>query len=75
MITHENLIELENIQYRYERLASLISILQMFVAELVDVAGAPENSLTDALFEIESGMTENNEAFKKVITTKGGAAA
>ncbi len=75
MITHENLIELEDIQYRYERLASLISILQMFVAELVDVAGAPKNSLNDALFEIESGMTENNEAFKKVITTKGGAVA
>ena len=60
-------LELENIHYKYERLTSLIGILQMFTAEIVEIAGAPSNSLNDALFEIELELQENNEQFKNLI--------
>lgn len=42
MDKHEILMKLDYIHYRYERLASLIGILQQFVAEQVEIAGAPE---------------------------------
>lgn len=63
--------ELEEIQYKYERLASLIGILQMFVAEIVEVVNAPANSLSDALYEVELEMCENNERLKE-LHQKGG---
>lgn len=56
MDKHEILMKLDYIHYRYERLTSLIGILQQFVSEQVDIAGAPEDSLTNALYEIELGM-------------------
>ena len=65
-------LELENIHYKYERLTSLIGILQMFTAEIVEIAGAPSNSLNDALFEIELELQENNEQFKNIIWENGG---
>lgn len=65
-------LELENIHYKYERLTSLIGILQMFTAEIVEIAGAPANCLNDALFEIELEMQENNENFKNLIWENGG---
>lgn len=65
--------ELEQIHYKYERLTSLIGILQMFVAEVVDVAGAPENSLNNALYEIEGEMEETNDRLKCLFAGKGGA--
>lgn len=58
-------LELENIYYKYERLTSLIGILQMFTAEVVEIAGAPADSITNALFEIELEMQENNDKLKK----------
>lgn len=58
-------LELEDIHYKYERLTSLIGILQMFTAEIVEVADAPADSLTNALFEIELEMQENNDKLKK----------
>lgn len=58
-------LELEDIHYKYERLTSLIGILQMFTAEVVEIAGAPADSLTNALFEIELEMQENNDKLKK----------
>lgn len=70
---HEIFTELEDIHYKYERLTSLIGIMQMFVAEQVDIAGAPKHSLNDALYEIELGMDENNERLKGLIQQKGGA--
>lgn len=60
-------LELENIHCKYERLTSLIGILQMFTAEIVEIAGAPANCLNDALFEIELEMQENNDKFKSII--------
>lgn len=71
---HKLFMELDEIHYKYERLTSLIGILQQFVAEQVDIAGAPERSLTDALYEIELGMDENNSRLKGIFQKKGGAA-
>ena len=71
---HKLFMELDEIHYKYERLTSLIGILQQFVAEQVDIAGAPERSLTDALYEIELGMDENNRRLKGIFQKKGGAA-
>lgn len=66
--------ELEDIHFKYERLESMISILQMFVAEVVDIAGAPEDSLNNALFEIEGEMEKTNDRLKCLFMRKGGAA-
>lgn len=74
MDNHEILMKLDQIHYKYERLTSLIGILQQFVAEQVDIAGAPERSLNDALYEIELGMDENNNRLKELFQKKGGAA-
>ena len=45
MDKHENFIELDYIHYRYERLTSLISILQQFAEEVIEIAGAPADNL------------------------------
>lgn len=74
MDNHEILMKLDYIHYRYERLTSLIGILQQFVAEQIDIAGAPDRSLNDALYEIELGMDENNNRLKELFQKKGGAA-
>ncbi len=59
---------LEDIHYKYERLQALISILQQFTAECVDITGAPENAVSDSLFEIEIGMLEANERLGTILT-------
>lgn len=68
----KNFIDLEYIHLRYERLTSLIGILQQFTAELVEIAGAPSDSISNALFEIEMGMDENNKQLKKFFQQEGG---
>lgn len=65
------LIELDEIHYRYERLTSLIGLLQMMAAEMIEVAGVPQNSLSDALYEIELGMEDNNDQLKALFQKKG----
>lgn len=72
MLQNVSFAELEDIHSKYERLHSMIGILQMFAAEIVEIAGAPSNSLTDALFEIEMGMGEANDRLKSVFMQKGG---
>ena len=74
MNKHSLLIELDEIHYKYVRLTSLICLLQMMTAEMIDVAGVPEDSITNALFEIELGMDENNSRLKGIFQKKGGAA-
>lgn len=64
--------ELENIHYKYERLESLITIAQMFVSEVAEVRGAPENCLSEALFEIEQEMEKTNNRLMELIRQKGG---
>lgn len=58
---------LEDICFKYERLESLIGILQMFVQEVIEIAGAPDNAVEYSLYEIEMGMRENNEKLKEII--------
>lgn len=64
--------QLEDIHYKYERLTSLIGILQQFTAEVIEIAGAPADSLTNALYEIELGMYENNDRLKAIFDQKRG---
>lgn len=70
MNKHSFLTELDEIHYKYKRLASMICLLQMITAEMIDVAGVPEDSLTNALFEIELGMDETNSRLKRLIEQK-----
>lgn len=70
---HEIFTELEDIHYKYERLQSLIGIMQMFVAEVVEIAGAPADCLNNALFEVELEMGKTNEKLKGLMRQKGGA--
>lgn len=58
---------LEDIHFKYERLESLIGVLQMFVGGVVEIAGAPDNAVEYSLYEIEMGMRENNEKLKEII--------
>lgn len=74
MIEHKILIELDDIHFRYERLTSLIGLLQQMAAEMIEVAGIPHDSLANALYEIELGMGENNNRLKDLFEKKGGAA-
>lgn len=74
MNKHEFYHDLEDIHYKYERLQSLIGILQMFVAEIAEVTNTPSDSIPNALFEIELEMEDNNERLKDLISKKGGAA-
>ena len=39
----------------------------MFVQEVVEIAGAPDNAVEYSLYEIEMGMRENNEKLKEII--------
>lgn len=55
-----DILELDDIFSKYQRLTSLISILQTVVEESVEVAGVPADSLANALLEIEFGMDEAN---------------
>lgn len=62
---------LEDIHFKYERLKALISILQQYTAECVEIAGAPDNVVEHSLYEIEMGMQENNEKLKEIILNGG----
>lgn len=59
---------LEDIYYKYERMQALISILQQFTAECVDITGAPENAVSDSLYEIELGIREANKKLNEIIS-------
>lgn len=67
MNEHKILTELGDIHFRYERLTSLIGLLQQITDEMVEVAGIPQNSLSNALYEIELDMDENNNRLKKLM--------
>ena len=65
--------ELDDIHFKYERLVSLISILQMFVSDCVDIKGTPENSISNVLYEIELEMDRTNKGLADLIKKVGGA--
>ena len=52
--------ELDDIHFKYERLTSLIAILQLFVSDCVDITGTPENFISNTLYEIELEMDKTN---------------
>lgn len=70
MDSHEILMELETIPYRYESLMSLIGILQQFVTGQVEFIGEPEDSFTDALYEIKVAMEKNNNRLTRDYLTE-----
>lgn len=60
--------QLEELHFKYERMRALVSCLQHLVSEgVIEVRGLPENTLDYALYEIECGLFESNEAFGKLI--------
>lgn len=67
MDKHKFFLELDEICYKYKRLKSQISILQMFVAECVDITGEPKGGVSDFLYEVEMQIEENNEKLEKII--------
>ncbi len=65
-IPFEFVSKLDDIHFRYTRLTSLIGLLQLLAAEMIEVAGIPQDGLSDALYEIEIGMKENNNRLKEI---------
>lgn len=72
MAKNVSLAELDDIHSKYERLQSMVGILQMFAAETMGSTGVPSGSLANALFEIELGMSEANDRLKSVFAQEGG---
>ncbi len=70
MKIHNFWTELENIQFKYERLTSLISIMQAVVDEVAEIRNISAGSLNDALFEIWQEMDETNERLKGLISQR-----
>lgn len=58
---------LEDLQYKYVRLEALVSIMQQFTAECVDVIGTLENGVSNSLYEIELGLQDANKKFKDIL--------
>ena len=58
---------LEDIHFKYERLTSLVGLLQMTAAEVAEINNVPKGSFTNALYEIERGLEENNEKLRGVM--------
>lgn len=64
---HELDTALDDLQYKYIRLEALISIMQQFTAECVDVVGARKNAVSDSMYEIELGIHEANEKLADIL--------
>lgn len=67
LIDYNSYSKLEDIQFKYERLGSLLSCLQSVVSEMVDVIGLPEHVLEYSLYELEMEIDRNNKEFGKII--------
>lgn len=60
---------LEDIAFKYERMEAMISVLQQFLSEgCAEVVGVPENAVNYSLYEIETGLHENNEKLEGIIS-------
>ena len=71
---------LEDIHFEYERITSIVSILQQFISEgCVDVTGLPKNVMSYSLYEIEIRLQDITEDLSKIILNgsvlKGGASS
>lgn len=58
---------LDELLYKYDRLTGLISIMQQYMSQCVDIAGAPEGAVENSLYEIELGMQEANKRLGEII--------
>ncbi len=67
MDRHEIFMELDSIHSRYERLASLVDLLYIMASEMMDVAGIPEDCLSNVLHEVRLGLAENNRILKEIL--------
>ena len=66
--------DLEDILFKYERLAGMIGVIQMLVAEVAEIAGTSKDDLSNSLLEVELEMGKNNKRLENAIQQKGGAA-
>ena len=66
--------DLEDILFKYERLAGMIGVIQMLVAEVAEIAGTSKDNLVNSLLEVELEMGKNNKRLENAIQQKGGAA-
>lgn len=59
---------LEDIHFEYERITSIVSILQQLISEgCVDVTGLPKNVMNYSLYEIETRLQDITEDLSKII--------
>ena len=70
---------LEDIHFEYERITSIVGILQQLISDgCVEVAGLPENVMSYSLYEIETRSRDITEDLSKILLNgsvlKGGRA-
>lgn len=63
--------DLEDILFKYERLAGMIGVIQMLVAEVAEIAGTSKDDLVNSLLEVELEMGKNNKRLENAIQQKG----
>lgn len=60
---------LEEISFKYERMASLLESLRMLLTDgPVEIMGLPDNTIQYSLYEISSEMYDTNNKFKDIIS-------
>lgn len=72
-MANEIFLELDEVCSKYERLHSMIEILQIFTAEIGEIVGVKYHSFADTLYEIELAMEKNNNRLISILSHKGGA--
>lgn len=65
--------DLEDILFKYERLTGMIGVIQMLVAEVAEIAGTSKDDLVNSLLEVELEIGKNNKRLENAIQQKGGA--
>lgn len=63
--------EIEDICRKYERLKSLVCILQVLTSVKVGIDSVPGECISDALFEIELEMGKANDGLKAFMENGG----
>lgn len=59
---------LEDIAFKYERMAALMDALQILIAEgPAEVCGLPENTIEYSLYELICEMNKNNQKLQTII--------
>lgn len=66
-ISYKQVLELENIHFKYERLEALISLMQTTVNDTAEIMGLPENCLEYSLCEVGMNLSDNNSRLKEIL--------